>query len=214
MSALMKLPVIYIFTHDSIGVGEDGPTHQPVEHLTALRATPGVDVFRPADARETAAAWESALSAKNPTCLILSRQTLPLCEGSGKAALKGGYALSDCEGAPEVLLIASGSEVAPCLQAQAALREKGVNARVISMPCTEIFERQSAEYKESVLPAAVRARVCVEAGSPLGWYKYAGLDGKVIGMESFGASAPAGELFKHYGFTAEHIAQTAESLLK
>lgn len=214
MSALMKLPVIYIFTHDSIGVGEDGPTHQPVEHLTALRATPGVDVFRPADARETAAAWESALSAKNPTCLILSRQTLPLCEGSGKAALKGGYVLSDCEGAPEVLLIASGSEVAPCLQAQAALREKGVNARVISMPCTEIFERQSAEYKESVLPAAVRARVCVEAGSPLGWYKYAGLDGKVIGMESFGASAPAGELFKHYGFTAEHIAQTAESLLK
>lgn len=214
MSALMKLPVIYIFTHDSIGVGEDGPTHQPVEHLTALRATPGVDVFRPADARETAAAWESALSAKNPTCLILSRQTLPLCEGSGKAALKGGYVLSDCEGAPEVLLIASGSEVAPCLQAQAALREKGVNARVISMPCTEIFERQSAEYKESVLPAAVRARVCVEAGSPLGWYKYAGLDGKVIGMESFGASAPAGELFKHYGFTAEHIAETAESLLK
>ena len=214
MSALMKLPVIYIFTHDSIGVGEDGPTHQPVEHLTALRATPGVDVFRPADARETAAAWESALSAKNPTCLILSRQTLPLCEGSGKAALKGGYVLSDCEGAPEVLLIASGSEVAPCLQAQATLREKGVNARVISMPCTEIFERQSAEYKESVLPAAVRARVCVEAGSPLGWYKYAGLDGKVIGMESFGASAPAGELFKHYGFTAEHIAQTAESLLK
>lgn len=214
MSALMELPVIYIFTHDSIGVGEDGPTHQPVEHLTALRATPGVDVFRPADARETAAAWESALSAKNPTCLILSRQTLPLCEGSGKAALKGGYVLSDCEGAPEVLLIASGSEVAPCLQAQAALREKGVNARVISMPCTEIFERQSAEYKESVLPAAVRARVCVEAGSPLGWYKYAGLDGKVIGMESFGASAPAGELFKHYGFTAEHIAETAESLLK
>lgn len=214
MSALMKLPVIYIFTHDSIGVGEDGPTHQPVEHLTALRATPGVDVFRPADARETAAAWESALSAKNPTCLILSRQTLPLCEGSGKAALKGGYVLSDCEGAPEVLLIASGSEVAPCLQAQAALREKGVNARVISMPCTEIFERQSAEYKESVLPAAVRARVCVEAGSPLGWYKYAGLDGKVIGMESFGASAPAGELFKYYGFTAEHIAETAESLLK
>lgn len=214
MSALMKLPVIYIFTHDSIGVGEDGPTHQPVEHLTALRATPGVDVFRPADARETAAAWESALSAKNPTCLILSRQTLPLCEGSGKAALKGGYVLSDCEGAPEVLLIASGSEVAPCLQAQAALREKGVNARVISMPCTEIFERQSAEYKESVLPVAVRARVCVEAGSPLGWYKYAGLDGKVIGMESFGASAPAGELFKHYGFTAEHIAETAESLLK
>ena len=213
LSALMKLPVIYILTHDSIGVGEDGPTHEPIEQLASLRATPEVNVFRPADGKETAAAWESALSARVPTCLVLSRQTLPLYENSGKAALKGGYVLSDCEGTPDVLLIASGSEVELCMNAQTELKEKGVKARVVSMPCMELFEAQSKEYKESVLPETVRARVCVEAGSPDCWYKYA-KDGEVIGMTTFGESAPAKILFKHYGFTAENVAAAAERVIK
>ena len=213
LSALMKLPVIYILTHDSIGVGEDGPTHEPIEQLASLRATPDVNVFRPADGKETAAAWESALSARVPTCLVLSRQTLPLYENSGKAALKGGYVLSDCEGTPDVLLIASGSEVELCMNAQTELKEKGVKARVVSMPCMELFEAQSKEYKESVLPETVRARVCVEAGSPDCWYKYA-KDGEVIGMTTFGESAPAKILFKHYGFTAENVAAAAERVIK
>ena len=213
LSALMGLPVVYIFTHDSIGVGEDGPTHEPVEQLASLRATPDVHVFRPADGRETAAAWVSALGAKCPTCLVLSRQTLPLYENSGKGALKGGYVLSDCEGTPDILLIASGSEVELCMKAQTALKENGVNARVISMPCTELFEAQSEEYKESVLPSSVRARVCVEAGSPDCWYKYA-KDGAVIGMTTFGKSAPAKKLFEYFGFTAENVTATALKVLK
>ncbi|PWM72652.1 MAG: transketolase [Bacillota bacterium] len=214
LSALMNLPVVYIMTHDSIGVGEDGPTHEPVEHLTALRATPNVRVFRPADGRETAAAWVSALSAKAPTCLVLSRQTLPLYEHSGKAALKGAYVLSDCEGTPDVLLLASGSEVQPCMEAQAMLKAENIKARVVSVPCMELFDKQDKQYRESVLPSSVRARVCVEAGSPDSWYKYAGLDGKIISMNSFGESAPAKVLFEHYGFTAANVAETAKSLVK
>ena len=153
------------------------------------------------------------MSARVPTCLVLSRQTLPLYENSGKAALKGGYVLSDCEGTPDVLLIASGSEVELCMNAQTELKEKGVKARVVSMPCMELFEAQSKEYKESVLPETVRARVCVEAGSPDCWYKYA-KDGEVIGMTTFGESAPAKILFKHYGFTAENVAAAAERVIK
>ena len=209
LSALMHLPVTYIMTHDSIGVGEDGPTHQPVEQLIMLRSIPGLKVYRPADGKETAAAWVSALSGNEPTVLALTRQNLPQYANSGKIALKGGYVLEDCEGTPDVLLIASGSEVELCVKAKAVLAEKGVNARVVSMPCFEEFEKQSEEYKASVLPKAIKARVCVEAACPYSWYKYAGDNGEILCMTSFGASAPAGELFKHYGFTVENVVEKA-----
>ena len=205
LAALMQLPVTYIMTHDSIGVGEDGPTHQPVEQLIMLRSIPGMKVFRPADGKETAAAWVSALSGKAPTALILSRQNLPQYENSGKQALCGGYVLENCEGTPDVLLIGTGAEIEHCVKAKASLAEKGVKARVVSMPSIEVFEQQSEEYKESVLPASVKARVCVEAGSPYSWYKYAGTYGETVCMTSFGASAPAGKLFPYFGFTAENI---------
>ena len=214
LAALMKLPVTYIMTHDSIGVGEDGPTHQPVEQLIMLRSIPGLKVFRPADGKETAAAWVSALSGKEPTALVLTRQTLPQYENSGKEALKGGYVLEDCDGTPDVLLLASGSEVELCVKAKAALAEKGVKARVVSMPCFEEFEKQSNEYKASVLPKSVKARVCVEAACPYSWYKYAGDNGEMVCMTSFGASAPAGELFKHYGFTVENVVEKALQSIK
>ena len=209
LSALMKLPVTYIMTHDSIGVGEDGPTHQPVEQLIMLRSIPGLKVYRPADGKETAAAWVSALSGNEPTVLVLTRQNLPQYENSGKEALKGGYVLEDCEGAADVLLIATGSEVELCVKAKAALAEKGVNARVVSMPCMEEFEKQSEEYKASVLPKDVKARVCVEAGSPYSWYKYAGDNGEIVAMNSFGASGPAGVLFPHFGFTVDNVVEKA-----
>ncbi|MBQ8876284.1 MAG: transketolase [Clostridia bacterium] len=209
LSALMKLPVTYIMTHDSIGVGEDGPTHQPIEQLIMLRSVPGLKVYRPADGKETAAAWVSALSGDEPTVLVLSRQNLPQYAGSGKAALKGGYVLEDCEGTPDVLLMATGSEVELCVKAKAALAEKGVKARVISMPCFEEFEKQSAEYKNSVIPTTVKARVCVEAACPSSWYKYAGDCGETVCMTGFGASAPAGVLFPHFGFTVENVVEKA-----
>ncbi|MBQ8394934.1 MAG: transketolase [Clostridia bacterium] len=209
LSALMKLPVTYIMTHDSIGVGEDGPTHQPVEQLIMLRSIPGLKVYRPADGKETAAAWVSALSGNEPTVLVLSRQNLPQYENSGKVALKGGYVLEDCVGTPDVLLIGTGSEVELCVKAKAALAEKGVKARVVSMPCFEEFEKQSAAYKESVLPKEVRARVCVEAGCPYSWYKYAGDCGEMVCMTSFGASAPAGQLFPYFGFTVDNVVDKA-----
>ncbi len=209
LAALMKLPVTYILTHDSIGVGEDGPTHQPVEQLIMLRSIPGMKVYRPADGKETAAAWTSALSGKEPTALILTRQTLPQYENSGKSALCGGYVLEDCEGTPDVLLVASGSEVEFCVKAKAVLQEKGVNARVVSMPCMEEFDKQAKDYKESVLPKTVKARVCVEAGSPYSWYKYAGECGEIIGMNEFGASAPANVLFPHFGFSVENVVEKA-----
>jgi transketolase len=209
LSALMKLPVTYIMTHDSIGVGEDGPTHQPVEQLIMLRSIPGLKVYRPADGKETAAAWVSAITGKEPTVLVLTRQGLPQYANSGKEALKGGYILEDCEGTPDVLLIGSGSEVETCVKAKAVLAEKGVNARVVSMPCIEEFEKQTAEYKQSVIPAEIKARVCVEAGSPYSWYKYAGDKGELVCMNKFGASAPAGKLFPYFGFTAENVAEKA-----
>ena len=215
LSALMKLPVTYIMTHDSIGVGEDGPTHQPVEQLIMLRSIPGIKVYRPADGKETAAAWVSALSGNEPTVLVLSRQNLPQYENSGKEALKGGYILEDCDGAPDVLLIGTGSEVELCVKAKAALAEKGVKARVVSMPCIEEFEKQSAEYKETVLPSTIKARVCVEAGSPYSWYKYAGPCGEIVGMTTFGASAPAGVLFPHFGFTVDNVvAKAMQAMIK
>ncbi len=209
MAALMKLPVTYIFTHDSIGVGEDGPTHQPIEHLVMLRSIPGLKVYRPADGKETAAAWVSAMSGTEPTAILLSRQNLPQYAGSSDEALKGGYILENCEGTPDVLLMGTGSEIDLCVKAKAALAEKGVQARVISMPCFEEFEKQSAEYKESVLPKAIKARVAVEAACPYSWYKYAGDCGETVCMTSFGASAPAGVLFPHFGFTVENVVEKA-----
>ena len=214
MAAIMKLPVIYILTHDSIGVGEDGMTHQPIEQLASLRATPNTLVFRPADGHETCAAYMAALTYRMPLAMALTRQNLPTYENSGCNAMRGGYILSDCEKEiPDVLLMASGSEVEQTLEAQAILKEKGIAARVISMPCMELFEMQSKEYKESVMPSTVRARVATEAGVTMPWYRYTGLDGAVIGLDRFGASAPAATLFKKFGFTGEHIAQVAQDLL-
>ena len=214
MSSIMNLGIPYILTHDSIGVGEDGPTHQPIEQLAGLRAMPGLVVFRPADSKEVAAGWIAAMTEKHPVALVLTRQDLPLYEKSGLDALKGGYILSDSEKAtPDVLLMASGSEVEQCVEAQKLLKADGVDARVISMPSFELFEAQSDEYKESVMPKAVRARVAVEAGATFGWHKYVGLDGAVIGLDHFGASAPYKFLFKEYGFTAENVAETAKKVV-
>lgn len=213
LSALMKLPLTYVFTHDSIGVGEDGPTHEPVEQLAMFRSIPNFHVFRPCDAVETVAAWYSAVSTENtPTALVLSRQNLPAVKGTGRDALKGAYILDDCEGTPELILIASGSEVALTVKAKEELEKEGRKVRVVSMPSMEVFEEQTAEYKESVLPKAVRKRVAVEALGGFGWHKYVGLDGALVTMNGFGASAPAAKLFEHFGFTAEHIAEVARAL--
>lgn len=214
MSAIMEIPVTYILTHDSIGVGEDGPTHQPIEHLAGLRAMPNMRVYRPADGRETAAAYISAFTGKMPSCLVLSRQTLPMLNGTGKDAFKGGYVLADSKKkTPDLILIATGSEVGLALSAREELFKDGVDARVVSMPCVEDFEAQSEKYKESVLPSSVRARVAIEAGSPMSWYKYVGLDGAVVGMETFGASAPAKQLFAKFGFTVENVVAKAKDVL-
>ncbi|SNX55290.1 transketolase [Thermoanaerobacterium sp. RBIITD] len=216
LSALMKLPVIYVFTHDSIGVGEDGPTHEPIEHLTMLRSIPNMTVIRPADSKEVAAAWCYALNKKDgPTALILTRQNLPVYEESSKDALRGGYILCDADnGNPDIILMASGSEVRLVYEAYKQLKDKGINARVVSMPAMEIFDKQSEEYKKSVLPDDVRARIAVEAASPLSWYKYTGIDGKIIGIDHFGASAPGDILFKEFGFTVENVVEKALELLK
>jgi transketolase len=215
LSALMKQPVIYILTHDSIGVGEDGPTHQPIEHLAAIRSIPNFTVIRPADSRETAAAYLAALTrSDSPTALVLTRQNLPQLEGTGPDALKGAYILSDSEkGTPDIILMASGSEVQLIVEAQKVLKEKGVDARVVSMPSWELFEEQSEEYKEKVLPKNVRARLAVEAGSSFGWHKYVGLDGDTITRDDFGASAPADILFKEFGFTVENVVERALKVL-
>lgn len=215
LSALMKQPVIYILTHDSIGVGEDGPTHQPIEHLAAIRSIPNFTVIRPADSRETAAAYLAALTrSDSPTALVLTRQNLPQLERTGPDALKGAYILSDSEkGTPDIILMASGSEVQLIVEAQKVLKEKGVDARVVSMPSWELFEEQSEEYKEKVLPKNVRARLAVEAGSSFGWHKYVGLDGDTITRDDFGASAPADILFKEFGFTVENVVERALKVL-
>ncbi|MDR2514600.1 MAG: transketolase [Christensenellaceae bacterium] len=215
LSALMKLPVLYVLTHDSIGVGEDGPTHQPIEHLAALRSMPGVTLFRPADCRETAAAYALSLTRKGPTCLALSRQTLPLYEGSGKGALKGGYVLIESgKQVPDLILLASGSEVELIVKARELLLKEGIDARVVSMPSFELFEEQSESYKESVLPKGLRARVAVEAATGFGWHKYAGLDGALVTIDHFGASAPAGRLFEEFGMTADAVVKAAKGVLK
>ncbi len=215
LSAIMKIPTIYVLTHDSIGVGEDGPTHEPIEQLAMLRAMPNFNVFRPADATETIAAWYSAVTSKEtPTALVLTRQNLPQLPGSSKEALKGGYIIADsAKAVPDAILIASGSEVSLACDAKAELAKEGVDVRVVSMPCMDIFEQQSAEYKESVLPKAVRKRVAVEALIDYGWGKYVGLDGATVTMTGFGASAPANTLFKKFGFTVENVVATVKGIL-
>ena len=218
LAALMKLPVIYVFTHDSVAVGEDGPTHQPVEHFAALRAIPGLIVIRPADATETAAAWRLAIRSTNaPVALILSRQNLPVLDRSLYPAAtmlaKGGYVLSDSKGAPDVILIGTGSEVSLCLEAQALLAKRNVAARVVSMPSWELYERTTQRYKDSVLSPQVTARVAVEAGISMGWEHYVGRTGAVIGINRFGASAPGDLVLKKYGLKASAIVTKAMHLL-
>ncbi len=215
LAALMALPVVFVFSHDSIGLGQDGPTHQPIEQLAALRAIPHMLTFRPADANETAQAWRVILAqSEKPACLILSRQALPTLDRTKYApaagVARGGYVLAGGEGeAPDVILIATGSEVSLCLQARESLAAAGVAARVVSLPCWELFEAQDQDYRDKVLPPAIAARVTVEAASPLGWDRYAGPTGAIVAMRSFGASAPIADLMKHFGFTAEHVHKAA-----
>ncbi|HUZ12280.1 MAG TPA: transketolase [Caulobacteraceae bacterium] len=215
LAALMELPAVFVFTHDSIGLGQDGPTHQPIEHLASLRAIPGLTVIRPCDANETVAAWRIALERRRPTCLVLSRQALPTLDRTRYAPAdglaRGAYVLADPQGggAPQVILIASGSEVSLCLAAQDQLAAAGVRARVVSMASFELFEAQPRSYRESVLPSQITARVAVEAAAPLGWDRYAGAGGEIIAMRSFGASAPIKDVMTHFGFTADHVRQAA-----
>jgi transketolase len=217
MSALMKQRIIYVYTHDSIGLGEDGPTHQPIEHVASLRIIPNMSVWRPGDAVETAVAWKSAIKRQNgPTCLILSRQNLPHQPRTVvqlELVEKGGYVLIDSDGTPDAIIIATGSELELAVGAAQKLKEKGKKVRVVSMPCTDIFDAQDAAYRESVLPAKVIARVAVEAGVTDIWLKYVGLQGRVIGVNRFGESAPAGVLFKEYGFTVDNVVKTVEAVM-
>ena len=215
LAAIMEIPITYVMTHDSIGGGEDGPTHQPIEQLAAFRAMPGISVIRPADTAETAAAWYAASTSKNkPTMLVLSRQNLPCIGGNSKAALKGAYILKDSiNDTPDAIIIASGSEVGLAVEARRLLKLKDIDVRVVSMPSWDLFEAQDEEYKQSVLPSGIKARVAVEAAAPLGWEKYVGDNGKIIGMTAFGASAPAKILFEERGFTAENVAGAVEDLM-
>ena len=215
LSSLMRIPTTFVWTHDSIGVGEDGPTHEPIEQLAMYRAMPNFHVFRPADATETIAAWYSAVTSKEtPTALVLTRQNLPQLAGSSKEALKGAYVLEDSnKEIPDAIIIATGSEVELAVAAKAELLKEGVDVRVVSMPCMDIFEEQSKEYKESVLPSAVRKRVAVEALIGYGWERYVGLDGAIVSMNGFGASAPAATLFKKFGFTTENVVAAVKSVL-
>ena len=214
LASLMEIPLTFVLTHDSIGVGEDGPTHEPIEQLAEFRAMPNFNVFRPADATETIAAWYSAVtSKKTPTALVLTRQNLPQLAGSSKEALKGGYVAADSvKEAPDAIIIASGSEVSLSIEAKEVLLREGIDVRVVSMPCMDIFEKQSDEYKEKILPKAVRARVAVEALSEFGWGKYVGLDGKTVCLDRFGASAPADVLFKEFGFSAENVVKAVKEV--
>lgn len=216
LASLMEIPLTFVLTHDSIGVGEDGPTHEPVEQLAEFRAMPNFNVFRPADATETIAAWYSAVTSKEtPTALVLTRQNLPQLGGSSKEALKGGYVVAESsKEAPDAILIASGSEVSLAIEAKEVLTKEGIDVRVVSMPCMDIFEKQSDEYKEKILPKSVRARVAVEALSEFGWGKYVGIDGKTICLDRFGASAPADVLFKEFGFTVENVVKAVKEVVK
>ena len=213
LSALMKLPVTYVLTHDSIGVGEDGETHQPIEHLTALRSIPELLVYRPADGHETASAWIAALTSGYPTCIALTRQNVPNYNETSAEALKGAYVIHD-EELPDVLLMASGSELQCVVDAQKTLEEQGVNVKVVSVPSMEMFLRQTEAYQHQVLNPAVRKRVSIEAASTMPWYRFTGLDGIAIGIDHFGASAPADELFKLYRINAEEVVRRTLEILR
>jgi transketolase len=217
LACIMKQHVIYVYTHDSIGLGEDGPTHQPVEQLSALRAVPGITLIRPADASETAEAWRAALKHKGPVALVLTRQKLSFIDrtkyASASGLARGAYVLADSPGgAPEIVLMSSGSEVSLVIDAQKKLETAGIRARTVSVPSMEIFARQDQAYRDSVLPKGIR-RVAIEAAHPMSWYRWVGDDGAIIGIERFGASAPAAEIFTHLGITADHVVESAKKLL-
>lgn len=215
LAALMNLPITYVLTHDSIGVGEDGPTHEPIEQLASIRSIPNMTVFRPADAKETAAAWYYAITKEDgPVSLVLSRQNLPLYNETGKKALKGAYILKDAEDKnPDIILMATGSEVELIYEGAKVLEKEGIKVRVVSMPSLELFEKQSKEYKEEVLPSNVTKRLAVEAASSFGWHKYLGFDGDMLSIDHFGASAPGDVLFKEFGFTLENLVNKAKKVL-
>ena len=218
LAAIMRNPSIFVFTHDSIGVGEDGPTHQPIEQLATLRATPNLNVVRPAGFNETALAWRFALRAtETPTALALSRQGVPTWDPAAvpdDAIDRGAYVLADADGEPELILMGSGTEVHIANDARKLLEEEGVKVRLVSMPCLDRFAAQDQAYRDSVLPPGVQARVAVEAAAALGWHRWVGDHGDVVAMESFGASAPAGALYKHFGFTGENVAARARAVLE
>jgi transketolase len=218
MSALMGLKVLYVMTHDSIGVGEDGPTHQPVEHVASLRLIPNMDVWRPCDSVEAAVAWEQAVTrGDGPSTLVMSRQNLPYQSRSANAMdqiSRGGYVLRDCDGTPDAILMATGSEVGLAMEAAMTLESKGVQVRVVSMPCVEAFERQDQAYRHAVLPPHITARIALEAGTTIGWYRYVGLDGAVMGIDRFGESAPGNELFDYFGFTPSNVIALVEQVVE
>jgi transketolase len=214
LAAIMDIPVTFVWTHDSIGVGEDGPTHQPVEHVASLRLIPNFAVVRPADANETSVAWGEIIKRGKPAGFALSRQNLPVIDrtecGSAAGVAKGAYVVCEAEGTPDVILIATGSEVSVAIAARALLASEGIKARVVSAPCLEWFEQEGAAYRESILPVAVKARVSVEAGVGAGWREYVGDAGEIISLDRYGASAAAGVLFREFGFTAENVAAAAK----
>jgi len=217
MAALMKIPAIFVWTHDSIGLGEDGPTHQPVEHLASLRVMPNMDVWRPCDVTESAIAWKVAIeNRETPSSLVFTRQSTPFLERGTRqmnSVAKGGYVLRDCRGKPDLILIATGSEVGLAIDAAERLKDEGHKVRVVSMPCTRIFDAQSKAYRETVLPPEVVNRISIEAGTTGCWWKYVGSNGRVIGIDTFGESAPAEKLFEHYGFTVDNVCKVAGELL-
>jgi transketolase len=217
MAALMQLRVIFVYTHDSIGLGEDGPTHQPVEHLWSLRLIPNLEVWRPCDGAETAVAWRGALARRDgPTCLVLSRQSLahqPRTPEQLGAIERGAYVLIESSGTPEVIVIATGSEVGIAVEAVRSLAARGTRVRLVSMPSSTTFDRQDEGYRNAILPPAVTCRVAVEAGATGGWWRYVGLAGRIVGIDHFGASAPGKDVFKHFGFSPEHVAQAVDQAL-
>ncbi|MBV8855042.1 MAG: transketolase, partial [Sinobacteraceae bacterium] len=217
LACLMGSRTILVYTHDSIGLGEDGPTHQPIEHLTALRAIPHMKLWRPCDGTETAAAWIAAIEGQGPALLVFTRQPLTPQQRSPQQQAdisRGGYVLIDPQGSPECIVIATGSEVGIAAQAVNSLNGSGRRVRLVSMPCTSVFDAQDEDYREAVLPRAVAARVAVEAGATLGWWKYVGSHGRVLGLDRFGASGKAADLFPHFGFTADNVQSLVRELLQ
>jgi transketolase len=219
LAAIMEIPVVFVLTHDSIGVGEDGPTHQPIEQLAALRAIPGLNVIRPGDANETREAWKAALmQTHEPSSLIFSRQALPTLDrskySSAEGLHQGGYVVTKDEGEPDVILMACGSELGLVVQAAEKLAEGGIKARVVSMPSWHLFEKQDQAYKDSVLPPHIKARVAVEQGGPIGWDRYVGHEGQIIAMQTFGASAPIQKLQEKFGFTLDNVVKVARDVME